>query len=489
MFNNLRKQYVEYGREKNSFSKKLKKGAIASAFAFLAMSMNPFGVKDVYAATNSEEFEQVESVVTDSIVASLGDEVYAKEGARIYRNEYDLAKESNSLKMSNPDTAKKITEKVYLVDGEPKKSYNTETEEKYANNELLGYLVNGNEGFLLSDDIYTLVDEIENDVKSSVEESEKVSQVASLGDVVYAKEGARLHRNEYDLAKGNNSLKMSNPETAKKITEKVYLVDGEPKKSYNTETEEKYANNELLGYLVNGNEGFLPADYIYSLADEVKEDEISETKKNETVEINTSVELASPSNATPSNATVASPSNATPSNATVASPSNATVASPSNATPSNATVATASKATESNAVVVSDYFSELGKFFSELIPTEPRIVVLDGKLATESNADVATLDHATLASAELASPSNVTPSNATVASASKATESNATVATTSNASRSISKELFACTHNLQNSLEKRTKLLEYRSNLMLLKNQKKMNLVKPIYEKALVRNK
>ncbi len=63
------------------------------------------------------------------------------------------------------------------------------------------------------------------------------------------------------------------------------------------------------------------------------------------------------------------------------------------------------------------------------------------------------------------------------------------MATTSNASRSISKELFACTHNLQNSLEKRTKLLEYRSNLMLLKNQKKMNLVKPIYEKALVRNK
>lgn len=171
-------QFVQYAKDKLNFKKSLRNTFLASAF--LGATFSPLFGSKAYAMTQpvkssslpmtTQDILDNEYVLEDILASNgvrveteevnhapyfLGDRVYAQSGTRIYRNENQLYDQENSLRMRYPETVKEITGMVFLVDGYPKTIVVENQALLYQNDyELIGYLVNDNEGFIRVEDVY-----------------------------------------------------------------------------------------------------------------------------------------------------------------------------------------------------------------------------------------------------------------------------------------------------------------------------------------------
>ncbi len=337
-------QFVQYAKDKLNFKKSLRNTFLASAF--LGATFSPlFGSKS-YAMTQpvkssslpmtTQDILDNEYVLEDILASNgvsveteevnhapyfLGDHVYAQSGTRIYRNENQLYNQENSLRMRYPETVKEITGMVFLVDGYPKTVTLENQALLYQNEyELIGYLVNDNEGFLRVEDVY------QKDVEAIIDSSQTDTDSMEVLEEVLESE--------------------TEPVVEEQVTTEILEVEqATPSNAASSEEETQLFEEQVNMEILKAEETIETQEAWY------EDEEILQLLGVESLEEltiqNLEGELASPSNATPSDAT---PSNATPSNAT---PSNATPsdATPSNATPSNATPsdATPSNATPSDA--------------------------------------------------------------------------------------------------------------------------------------------
>ncbi len=319
-------QFVQYAKDKLNLKKSLRNTFLASAF--LGATFSPLFGSKAYAMTQPDKSSSLpmttqdildNEYVLEDILASngvrvetdevnrapyfLGDRVYAQSGTRIYRNENQLYDQENSLRMRYPETVKEITGMVFLVDGYPKTIVVENQALLYQNEyELIGYLINDNEGFIRVEDVY------QKDVEAIVNSSQIDTDSMEVLEEVLESETEPIVEEQVNM----EILKVEETIEA----QEEWYEDEEILKLLGVESLEELTIQQVEGEL--------------AVLDNEEENELSEEQV--TAEI-LEVEQATPSNATPSNAT---PSNATPSNAT---PSNAT---PSNATPSNATPSNAS---------------------------------------------------------------------------------------------------------------------------------------------------
>jgi len=349
-------QFVQYAKDKLNFKKSLRNTFLASAF--LGATFSPlFGSKS-YAMTQpvkssslpmtTQDILDNEYVLEDILASNgvsveteevnhapyfLGDRVYAQSGTRIYRNENQLYNQENSLRMRYPETVKEITGMVFLVDGYPKTVTLENQALLYQNEyELIGYLVNDNEGFLRVEDVY------QKDVEAIIDSSQTDTDSMEVLEEVLESE--------------------TEPVVEEQVTTEILEVEqATPSNAASSEEETQLFEEQVNMEILKAEETIETQEAWY------EDEEILQLLGVESLEEltiqNLEGELASPSNATPSDATPsnATPSNATPSNATPsdATPSNATPsdATPSDATPSDATPsdATPSNATPSNASI------------------------------------------------------------------------------------------------------------------------------------------
>ena len=315
-------QFVQYAKDKLNLKKSLRNTFLASAF--LGATFSPLFGSKAYAMTQPDKSSSLpmttqdildNEYVLEDILASngvrvetdevnrapyfLGDRVYAQSGTRIYRNENQLYDQENSLRMRYPETVKEITGMVFLVDGYPKTIVVENQALLYQNEyELIGYLINDNEGFIRVEDVY------QKDVEAIVNSSQIDTDSMEVLEEVLESETEPIVEEQVNM----EILKVEETIEA----QEEWYEDEEILKLLGVESLEELTIQQVEGEL--------------AVLDNEEENELSEEQV--TAEI-LEVEQATPSNATPSNAT---PSNATPSNAT---PSNAT---PSNATPSNASI-------------------------------------------------------------------------------------------------------------------------------------------------------
>lgn len=324
-------QFVQYAKDKLNFKKSLRNTFLASAF--LGATFSPlFGSKS-YAMTQpvkssslpmtTQDILDNEYVLEDILASNgvsveteevnhapyfLGDHVYAQSGARIYRNENQLYDQENSLRMRYPETVKEITGMVFLVDGYPKTVTLENQALLYQNEyELIGYLINDNEGFLRVEDVYQKdVEAIIDSSQTDTDSMEVLEEVLESETEPVVEEQVTTEILEVEQATPSNVA--SSEEETQTFEEQVNMEILKAEET--TETQEAWYEDEEILQLLG-----------------------VESLEELTIQ-NLEGELASPSNATPSNATPsdATPSNATPSDAT---PSDAT---PSNATPSNASI-------------------------------------------------------------------------------------------------------------------------------------------------------
>lgn len=319
-------QFVQYAKDKLNFKKSLRNTFLASAF--LGATFSPlFGSKS-YAMTQpvkssslpmtTQDILDNEYVLEDILASNgvsveteevnhapyfLGDHVYAQSGARIYRNENQLYDQENSLRMRYPETVKEITGMVFLVDGYPKTVTLENQALLYQNEyELIGYLINDNEGFLRVEDVYQKdVEAIIDSSQTDTDSMEVLEEVLESETEPVVEEQVTTEILEVEQATPSNVA--SSEEETQTFEEQVNMEILKAEET--TETQEAWYEDEEILQLLG-----------------------VESLEELTIQ-NLEGELASPSNATPSDAT---PSNATPSDAT---PSDAT---PSNATPSNASI-------------------------------------------------------------------------------------------------------------------------------------------------------
>lgn len=310
-------QFVQYAKDKLNFKKSLRNTFLASAF--LGATFSPLFGSKAYAMTQpvkssslpmtTQDILDNEYVLEDILASNgvrveteevnhapyfLGDRVYAQSGTRIYRNENQLYDQENSLRMRYPETVKEITGMVFLVDGYPKTIVVENQALLYQNDyELIGYLVNDNEGFIRVEDVY------QKDVEAIVNSSQIDTDSMEVLEEVLESETEPIVEEQVNM----EILKVEETIEA----QEEWYEDEEILKLLGVESLEELTIQQVEGEL--------------AVLDNEEENELSEEQV--TAEI-LEVEQATPSNATPSNAT---PSNATPSNAT-----------PSNATPSNASI-------------------------------------------------------------------------------------------------------------------------------------------------------
>jgi len=324
-------QFVQYAKDKLNFKKSLRNTFLASAF--LGATFSPlFGSKS-YAMTQpvkssslpmtTQDILDNEYVLEDILASNgvsveteevnhapyfLGDHVYAQSGTRIYRNENQLYNQENSLRMRYPETVKEITGMVFLVDGYPKTVTLENQALLYQNEyELIGYLVNDNEGFLRVEDVY------QKDVEAIIDSSQTDTDSMEVLEEVLESE--------------------TEPVVEEQVTTEILEVEqATPSNAASSEEETQLFEEQVNMEILKAEETIETQEAWY------EDEEILQLLGVESLEEltiqNLEGELASPSNATPSNATPsdATPSDATPSDAT---PSDAT---PSNATPSNASI-------------------------------------------------------------------------------------------------------------------------------------------------------
>lgn len=314
-------QFVQYAKDKLNFKKSLRNTFLASAF--LGATFSPlFGSKS-YAMTQpvkssslpmtTQDILDNEYVLEDILASNgvsveteevnhapyfLGDHVYAQSGARIYRNENQLYDQENSLRMRYPETVKEITGMVFLVDGYPKTVTLENQALLYQNEyELIGYLINDNEGFLRVEDVYQKdVEAIIDSSQTDTDSMEVLEEVLESETEPVVEEQVTTEILEVEQATPSNVA--SSEEETQTFEEQVNMEILKAEET--TETQEAWYEDEEILQLLG-----------------------VESLEELTIQ-NLEGELASPSNATPSNAT---PSDATPSDAT-----------PSNATPSNASI-------------------------------------------------------------------------------------------------------------------------------------------------------
>ena len=310
-------QFVQYAKDKLNLKKSLRNTFLASAF--LGATFSPLFGSKAYAMTQPDKSSSLpmttqdildNEYVLEDILASngvrvetdevnrapyfLGDRVYAQSGTRIYRNENQLYDQENSLRMRYPETVKEITGMVFLVDGYPKTIVVENQALLYQNEyELIGYLINDNEGFIRVEDVY------QKDVEAIVNSSQIDTDSMEVLEEVLESETEPIVEEQVNM----EILKVEETIEA----QEEWYEDEEILKLLGVESLEELTIQQVEGEL--------------AVLDNEEENELSEEQV--TAEI-LEVEQATPSNATPSNAT---PSNATPSNAT-----------PSNATPSNASI-------------------------------------------------------------------------------------------------------------------------------------------------------
>lgn len=293
-------QFVQYAKDKLNFKKSLRNTFLASAF--LGATFSPLFGSKAYAMTQpvkssslpmtTQDILDNEYVLEDILASNgvrveteevnhapyfLGDRVYAQSGTRIYRNENQLYDQENSLRMRYPETVKEITGMVFLVDGYPKTIVVENQALLYQNDyELIGYLVNDNEGFIRVEDVY------QKDVEAIVNSSQIDTDSMEVLEEVLESETEPIVEEQVNM----EILKVEETIEA----QEEWYEDEEILKLLGVESLEELTIQQVEGEL--------------AVLDNEEENELSEEQV--TAEI-LEVEQATPSNATPSNAT---PSNA-----------------------------------------------------------------------------------------------------------------------------------------------------------------------------------
>ena len=200
MFKKLREQFIQYEKERLSFSRKVK--SILFSSAFMGIVMSSFGTMKAMAAEpkNNDSVAEyttdqvvsdspihIDDILSNDVVAtpsnaifSIGDEVYARDNARIWTDEYSLFDDHAGKKMKYPESIKKIDGCVFLINDCPKLVFTSEKAMDYQSKyETVGYLVNGVEGFLRACDVYQLEETLE-----TVSQEDMEKKISSVDEVV-----------------------------------------------------------------------------------------------------------------------------------------------------------------------------------------------------------------------------------------------------------------------------------------------------------------